>query len=207
MMKKADLIEEIKYLIGEIRINLECCKLILKHLKKKNNNKWTKHIIAQDMYLYLLLNNHLNTALLGINILLNPSKAEKTTEISPFNPLLELKDVKQLRRIKQQLIDKGISTYRSKGIAHRENIHAVRTLRYFYTNGELGIFHNAFAIYKKLNHWIYKEFKDEPKVRTYRKGYLGDIKQILNYIDNYIAEVDAKNQIEAEKFANSLMLN
>lgn len=206
-MEKADLIEEIKYLIGEIRINLECCKLILKHFKKKRKNKWTKHIVAQDMYLYLLLNNHLNMALLGINILLNPSKAEKTSEISPFNPILELKDVKQLRKIRQQLIDSGISTYRSKGIAHREDIHAVRTLRYFFTNGELGIFHNAFVIYKKLNYWIYKEFKDEPKVRTYKKGYLGDLKQILKFIDNYILQEDLKYQIEAEKFANSFTIN
>ena len=177
---KKDNIFEIKRLVNDVKINLECYEVIRNYINERLDSEDRKIfiLIEQDiMYFVLISINHLSSSILTINTLLNPSKKE----ISPYKQE-ELPSAikKELNKIKNKFSNTKIHELRHKIIAHKTKPDAIYLLnRYKIMEG---VYKDVKHIYDKLNEWLIKNFKNEYHDLILDESYLDAIKYILKLV-------------------------
>lgn len=172
---------EIKRLVNDIEINLECYEIIRKHINViRKRKRWMLSFIIEDdiPYFILIARNHLFSSILTLNSLLNPRDKK---EISPCNEVYSINGVKrELNKISTEFLKKKLHILRHEIVAHKINSDDLYLLKCFETLEKK--FKDIKQIYNQLNGWLKKNFKDTYD-ELFKKSYSREVEKIIRLVD------------------------
>jgi hypothetical protein len=171
---------EIKTLINDIEINLDCYKIIRKHINKiRKIERWLISFIIEDdiPYFILIARNHMFSSILTLNSLLTKGKKE----ISIYNKIDLSKTLKtELDKIKNEFTKKKLNELRHEVVAHKIKSDELYLLTCFETLEKK--FKDINKIYNQLNGWLKKNFKDTND-ELFEKSYSQEIGKIIRLVE------------------------